>query len=247
MAQDRRANIDTYLAAHPEAAQRVSAYREQNTQLHGLFDPVMDEPIPERLSAAVAPPTVAAPRRWPLLRLAAAVAWMALGGLLGWNLRELPSPATAPSNAPNTAAYAHTFARGAALAHATFVPEKRHPVEVAADQEAHRVQWLSNRLGKALHGPVLTEHGYALIGGRLLPGDTGPAAQFMYEDPRGGRLTLYLKTATTSSDTAFRFAEEGGISVFYWLNGEFGYALPGTLDKPRLLEIAKAVYGQVNH
>ena len=69
----------------------------------------------------------------------------------------------------------------------------------------------------------------------------------MYEDPRGGRLTLYLKSGgkENDKDTAFRFAEERGIGVFYWIDGNFAYALSGTLDKPRLLEIAKTVYEQV--
>ena len=248
-AEDRRVEIEAYLAAHPDAAKRVAAYRQQNTTLHGIFDPVLDEPVPDRLSIIVAPPKNGRLMHPGLLRVAAAIVWMALGVLLGWSLREftLPAPGIAPPVASQTVPSAQTFVHGAALAHATYVPEKRHAVEVPADQEAHLVQWLSKRLGSPLRVPVLTEQGYALVGGRLLPSDGGSAAQFMYEDPRGGRLTLYLKSGgkENDKDTAFRFAEERGIGVFYWIDGNFAYALSGTLDKPRLLEIAKTVYEQV--
>lgn len=242
----RCADIEAYLAARPEDAERISAYRRQNAELRKCFDPVLDEPVPQRIAHAAKQPAGSGWQRLPVFRIAAAAAWIGLGALLGWNLRDSPAAAektVLQSPALQTVA----FMRSAALAHATFVPEKRHPVEVTADQEAHLVQWLSNRLGKALRVPALTEQGYALVGGRLLPNEGGPAAQFMYEDPRGGRLTLYLKTSAEGSDTAFRFAEENGVGVFYWVDGNFGYALSGSLGKPRLLEMAKVVYGQVNH
>ena len=46
-------------------------------------------------------------------------------------------------------------ARRAANAHAVYVPEVRHPVEVGADQEAHLVQWLSKRLAVPVRAPAL--------------------------------------------------------------------------------------------
>ncbi|HJW10418.1 MAG TPA: hypothetical protein VJ598_01445, partial [Albitalea sp.] len=41
-----------WLAANPEAAERVQAYRQQNHAMRALFDPVLDEPVPARLIAA---------------------------------------------------------------------------------------------------------------------------------------------------------------------------------------------------
>ena len=49
-----------------------------------------------------------------------------------------------------------------------------------------------------------------------------------------------------SSETAFRFAQERGVGVFYWLDGKFGYALSGEIDKAALLRVAEAVYQQLN-
>jgi anti-sigma factor RsiW len=136
--------------------------------------------------------------------------------------------------------------RNAALAHAVYTPEVRHPVEVGADQQAHLVAWLSKRLGAPLKPPQLEAQGYALEGGRLLPGQSGPVAQFMYRDAGGARLTLYVSTEQTRNrETGFRFAQEGEVGVFYWIDGKFGYALSGSLGKPALAVLANAVYTQL--
>ena len=128
-----------------------------------------------------------------------------------------------------------------------YSPEVRHPVEVGADQEAHLVRWLSKRLGTTLKVPHLGGLGYSLVGGRLLPGDRGPVAQFMYQDGKGQRLTLYVRVNPDDSrETAFRFAQERGVGVFYWLDRKLGYALSGEVEKRELLRIATGVYRQLN-
>ena len=85
------------------------------------------------------------------------------------------------------------------------------------------------------------------MGGRLLPGSQGPVAQFMYQDGSGQRLTLYVRNgAADSRETAFRYTQERGVSVFYWVDGRFGYALSGEMQKADLLRVANAVYQQLN-
>jgi len=234
----RRAAVDAYLARHPDQAARLAAYRAQNADLRALFDPVLDEAVPPALAAV---PRAPQPGRWPLpLRLAAMLALMLGGGAGGWLLRGAAAPAL--QVADNAAA----LPRRAALAHAVYTPEVRHPVEVGADQQAHLVAWLSKRLGAPLKPPQLDKLGYALEGGRLLPGQSGPVAQFMYRDGNGVRLTLYVSTEQTHNrDTAFRFAQEGEVGVFYWIDGRFGYALSGDLDKTALATLANAVYAQL--
>ena len=61
------------------------------------------------------------------------------------------------------------MARRAAVAHAVYSPEVRHPVEVGADQEQHLVTWLSKRLGLKIKAPKLDEAGMALVGGVAQP------------------------------------------------------------------------------
>jgi len=95
--------------------------------------------------------------------------------------------------------------------------------------------------------PYLGNHGYQLVGGRLLPGERGPVAQFMYQEGKGRRLTLYVRVnPDKSGETAFRFAHEHGVGVFYWLDGKLGYALSGDVEKNELLSLATAVHRQLN-
>jgi len=229
----RVAEVEAYLAERPEEAARVAAYRAQLAALHREFDAVLDEPVPDRLQVR---------RRWrlpPLARYAAALAWIALGGVIGWQLHAYDSMSSRTESA--------TWARRAAIAHAVYSPEVRRPVEVGADQEGQLVAWLSKRLGTQLKVPHLGDLGYSLVGGRLLPGERGPVAQFMYQDAKGQRLTLYVRTNPDETrETAFRFAQENNVGVFYWLDRKLGYALSGEVDKAELLRVATAVYRQLN-
>ena len=232
LAAEQVAEVEAYLSAHPEDGARVAAYRQQNQALRQRFDPVLDEPVPQQLRAA-------AGRKWtPLLRYAAVGAWLMIGGAGGWYLHAVTTERTSESEA---------WARRAAYAHAVYSPEVRHPVEVGADQEAHLVNWLSKRLGTELKVPHLGGIGYTLVGGRLLPGEHGPMAQFMYQDAKGQRLTLYVRTNPDDTrETAFRFAQENNVGVFYWLDRKLGYALSGEIGKAELLRVATAVYRQLN-
>jgi len=229
----RTAEVEAYLAGYPEEAARVAAYREQIATLRRKFDPVLDEPLPRGLQV---------PRRFTmrlLWRCAAVLAWITLGSVVGWH--------THGYKITNARSEGTDWARRAAVAHVVYSPEVRHPVEVGAGEEAHLVRWLSKRLGTSLKVPHLGTLGYSLVGGRLLPGERGPVAQFMYQDGKGQRLTLYVRVnADERSETAFLFAQEQGVGVFYWLDRKLGYALSGAVDKPELLRIATAIHGQLN-
>jgi anti-sigma factor RsiW len=239
LAEGRRAEVEAWLAAHPEEAERAAAYRALNEQLRVHFEPVLDEPVPERLESAAL-----RRRRW---RAAAATAgWIAIGaaigGVAGWQLHAQRAPA------PLAQLDTPVIARRAALAHATYAPEVRHPVEVGADEEQHLVAWLSKRLGGEVRAPRLESEGMTLVGGRLLPRDPGPVAQFMYQSAPGRRVTLYVRTeGPDQRETAFRYAREGNVRVFYWIDRKFGYALSSAdLDREELLRLANAVYQQLN-
>jgi anti-sigma factor RsiW len=151
--------------------------------------------------------------------------------------------ASAPAN--------QRFAHQAVAAHAVYSPEVRHPVEVTASEQDHLVKWLSKRLNKPLKVPKLTELGFELLGGRLLPGDSGARAQFMFQDVDGLRITLYLGAvdgvlgATGTRETAFKFVDDGATPSFYWIDQGFGYALSGALPRAELLKVAEAVYHQL--
>jgi anti-sigma factor RsiW len=229
--EDRVAEVEAHLAAVPADAARVAFYRRLNNDIHALFDPVLNEPVPPRLLAT----PYARRRAWPL-QAAAAVVLLAVGLAGGWFMHERMAAQELPVLA---------FADRAAQAHLTYVAEVRHPVEVAAAEEDHLQKWLSKRLQNNVSIPDLRAVGYEFLGGRLLPAGNGVAAQLMYQNSGGNRATLYF-TRGADSDTSFRYVQEEGLSIFYWRDAHFTYALASELPREDLEKICNAVYSQIN-
>jgi len=233
----RAAGIDEALANDPELAAQVAAMRAQNAALRDAFDLVLAEPIPERLLAAAVPPHPRAQRSGFLLQAAIAAATLIVGIGLGWFARDaLIEHEGTPTS----------FARQAAFAHALYASDINRPVEIWAAEEKRLVNWLTKRLGFQVHAPDLSSVGYALVGGRLVAGNEKPTALFMYENADKQRMSLQVrKHPPGTGETAFRYAHENGVGVFYWIDDACGYALSGNVDRGQLLKIAHVVYGQL--
>jgi anti-sigma factor RsiW len=246
--ESRWAEVEAYLAAQPGEAERLNAYRAQRDALRQRFNQVVEETLPARLRQLVEkPPVPVDPKkrplleRWSLQRIAAGLVIALLGGVAGW-------VGHGQYRGGERLAQLTPLPRQAAVAHVVYSPDVKRPVEVTADQEDQLVKWLSKRLGTPVSPPQLGALGYELIGGRLLPGNSGPVAQFMYHDSSGQRLTLYVTTENAANrDTGFRFAKEGPVNVFYWIDGKFGYALSAGIGKGELARVATAVYDQLEH
>jgi anti-sigma factor RsiW len=240
----RAAEIDAYLDAHPEAQARLQQYAEQRRGLRAAFAAHGAEPIPARLRII---PLLAERRRRNRQRLARAAAvggLIVLGGLGGWFARDTTNALWSSTSNAEAAVAARNTTAAAIEAYRVYSVEIRHPVEVAAAQEAHLVQWLSKRLGRPLVVPDLGAVGFRLMGGRLLPGTEGPAAQLMYEDAKGTRLTCYFLAVGFGGETAFRYSNENGIGAFYWSDAGFGYAITAKANRALLLKAAEIIYRQ---
>jgi anti-sigma factor RsiW len=236
------------LAGDSAAMATVTAWQAQREALRALYGPIAQAPLPASLVAAAehaqrVQTQAAQWWRWGGMAAAVLVAF-GIGWLSGgrWGLGHGGFAAAG-------AGQARHFAQQAAVAHAVFQPEVRHPVEVTAAQQEHLVQWLSKRLGRPLKVPVLTAQGYELVGGRLLPGDEGARAQFMYQNAAGQRITLYLGALKPGSSeanaTAFSFLDSGSVPGFYWVDHGCGYAIAGQLPRAALHDLASAVYAQL--
>lgn len=230
---EQRAQVEAWLAAHPEDDDRVRAWTAQNRRMHEAFDEVLNEPVPINLMRAASRRRTSG-RHW---RVAAAVLVALATGGLGYGIGVRSSNVEL--------AYA-PLQQEAAIAHVVFSPEVKHPVEVDAQHADHLVAWLSKRLGSQLAAPDFRAEGFELLGGRLLAGSGGPVAQFMYEDGAGHRVTLYVRRdARGQAETHFRHAREDGVEVFYWIDRDLGYALSGQVERPLMQRLADAAYRQV--
>jgi anti-sigma factor RsiW len=211
---ERRADVEAWLAAHPDDAERVQSWQAMAEALHARYDFVLDEAVPKHLE---------------IERLAAFIA----GGGAGWVAHGAAAKPSAFQN----------FTGDALDAHRLYVVEVRHPVEVAGSERAHLQQWLSKRVGYEVKAPELDGTGLKLVGGRLLPGPQAPAAFLMYESASGERFTLYTSRAATAP-TQMRYASHDVDGALFWSDRGVGYVLSGPTDRDRLGQVARLVYDQ---
>jgi anti-sigma factor RsiW len=227
---ERRGDVEAWLAAHPDEAERVQSWQTMAELLHARYDSVADEPVPQRLEIDRLAQT---PRRWLYGAIAATFVAFIAGGSVGWLAHGVSASPSAFQN----------FTVDALDAHRLYVVEVRHPVEVEGSERAHLQQWLSKRVGYAIKAPELDGTGLKLVGGRLLPGPEAPAAFFMYESPTGERYTLYTSRAATDT-TQMRYASQDKDGALFWADKGVGYVVSGPTDKDRLNQVARLVYDQ---
>jgi anti-sigma factor RsiW len=227
---ERRSDVEAWLAAHPDDAARVQSWREMADGLRARYDAVINEPVPRRLELER---LGTQPRRWIYGAVAASLMAFVAGGAVGWVAH---GAAAAPSLFQN-------LTDDALDAHRLYVVEVRHPVEVPGDEKAHLQQWLTRRCGWAVHAPELDSAGLKLVGGRLLPGPSGPASFLMYEGPSGERFTVYAAKASAET-TQMRYTTEGGNGALFWADRGVGYVVSGGTDRERLTQVARLVYDQ---
>src|ERR1700759_939240 len=118
---ERRADVESWLAAHPDDAERVQSWRAMADMLHARYDSVADEAVPKRLEIER---LVQQPSKWIYGAVAATLAAFIVGGSIGWVARgEAASPLSFQS-----------FTEDALDAHKLYVVDVRHPVEVPGSE-----------------------------------------------------------------------------------------------------------------
>ena len=125
-------------------------------------------------------------------------------------------------------------------AHRLYVVEVRHPVEVPGSERAHLQQWLTKRCGWDVRAPELAATGLKLVGGRLLPGPTGPASFLMYESASGERFTIYTAKADAET-TQMRYTRRTATTAR--CSGPIAASAmwcPAASDRDRLTQVAQA-------
>jgi anti-sigma factor RsiW len=239
LTKDERAEIEGLMAAAPAELAVVRELSDLNEAIKDRYAGKLAEPVPAAMLEMASRISERAPARLRSAGLrmpvAATILIAVAAGVAGYFVRGLLTDARPPEVA---------FVTTALGAHAVYVPEVRHPVEVRAEEE-HLVRWLTRRVGAPIRAPSLAEQGWRLMGGRLLPDLGLPAAQFMYEDAGGRRLTLYIRKETGLNNTSFQFAERDGLGSFYWIDRPLAYALAGRLSREELMALADVVYAQL--
>jgi len=206
----RKAAVDAFLRTHPEARAEARAYALQNEALRAAFDPVLSEPIPDRLRDAS--PRLPLPRN---VSAAAALAMALIAGAMGWLM-------------------------GASA------QEDPHDVQALVERtlvalvgEAPRVD-APARGTPALHLdlPDLAAKGLELTDEvRVGPSEEGTFVA-RYRDGSGRDLFILAAPHGDPKPSEVRLLRRDDLSIAWWVNGPFLYAVAGELPEPEVLELA---------
>ena len=237
LAEERRCVVEARLQDHPELTARVDDYRRQNELMRQLFEQTAEVPPTEaqerllrkldrrigrsRFAACWRPGATAA----AVLALAAG---LGVGGAAVYDKYAIPAPEAVPS-----------FAETAARVHSFYASAASEPTEFGADAAAKLGPMLDKRLGASLRLPDLSQKGFNLVAGRLLPSEDGTAAQLLYRDQAGRLVTVFLGPTDKTRLEPPHMSEPKDLSLYAWLDGRIGVAVVGHLSGDELRGIAE--------
>jgi anti-sigma factor RsiW len=238
---DRRRRVELWLKDHPDEAAEVRQWQQQAEDLKVAFSHYARFSEDDR---TLLNPEAQAGTPAPFWRRAGLLAASLLLFLSGAGAGIYADRFYAGNPPVETASALESLPGQSRTAFLVYASEKRHPVEVGADDEAHLITWLGKRLDYKLVAPDLRSEGFSLVGGRLVPVNGMAGAMLMYQDAGGQRLTVLLGKNPKNGETSFRFESAGPVETFYWIDGGIGYAVTGEVTREKLQAIAEECYRQ---
>lgn len=235
----QREQVERFLENRHELAREIAAYRAQRDGLRTALASPAAEPIPPELNLSRLL-EARLRRRPPWWRVAATVALcLGLGGATGWYFGSAPRQ-------DRTELAVSLLQQQAMASHIVYAADPRHPIEMAASDSAHLVQWLSNRLHRSVVPPDLSALGYKLLGGRLLATEHGGAsALFVYEDASGTRLSVLLRPMAPELNARRADISHGSVNGCTWIANGMGYAVVAAESDGALDQIVDRINGEV--
>ncbi|EFI50028.1 anti-sigma factor [Afipia sp. 1NLS2] len=234
----RHAEVHAYLDAHPEVLARITRYADQRDWLRAALAPIAEEPIPSQLNVLRLIRRQRQPFRIShVAAVAAALAFMAVGGIGGWVFRG------AESSIPKGI---FALGREASESYSVFATDHIRPVEMRAGESAQLINWVSRFLGRTLTIPDLSKSGYDYLGGRVVATSEGPAVLLLYDDGRGSRLAMLARTMADARDTPMAAVSGKGAQGYAWANQGIGYSLVGAKTEESLHPIADEARRQIS-
>jgi len=261
---DARSAVESWLEADAELRERAAALAASAETLRAAFEPVLHEPVPERLLAAArgtssagaeivdfasAQKTRAArplmQRRWARFAVAAGVTGLMIGGSVGYfaggrydNTTQTASNAAAANWLDNIAGY-HKLLINAGAGDQGLVDVPPDPNDPARK--------VVQKLPSDFKLPNLKPWGLSFQGARYLVVGGQPATQLFYttDNKALGPLTVVIG-ATNQPDIAPTFDRRGDLNMLYWRHHGHAYALVGTADIGYLWNISNDIEYQLD-
>lgn len=265
---DSRSEVEACLDTDAELRDRVAALAASAEALRAAFEPVLHEPVPERLLAAARgipvtsadaeivdfaaaqKPHASRPlmqRPWARFAMAAGVAGLLIGGGLGYFATSGYDEGT--RSAALASASAANWLDSIAGYHKMLISAGGNDqalVDVPPDPNDPNRK-VVQKLPSDFKLPNLKPWGLDFQGARYLVVGGQPATQLFYttDNKKLGPLTVVIG-ATSQPDAAPTFDRRGDLNMLYWRHHGHAYALVGTADIGYLWNISNDIEYQLD-
>lgn len=223
---EARAAVEHWLAAHPDRAAEVTAWKQDAEQLRTQQAQPEAWPANPALEPALLRRRMHSRRRTRLGIAAMLMLSLGLGTGLGWQAKQVQLATTRLPMADAVSAY-----RLFATADDT---SSLDAVSRTALQD-----WLQQHFGTLGVMPDLQAQGFTLIGGQRLSTDQGAAAMLVYADRTGARIGVYLRPGGWFSEPGQR--RDGELLAQYWSRGNTSFAVVSPFEDDRARSVAHAL------
>ncbi|MEI9983778.1 MAG: hypothetical protein WDN69_11575 [Aliidongia sp.] len=233
------AEIADWLDRDPSLRARLTNLSETTTLIRDAFEPVLREPVPERLFAATHakpetnvvefPPKAAAwrvlgttKRQWLGMAVAASFACFLIGASInfGGPSGDAGPTKTADAKLENFVGYHNLLINDA-------YGNGLRELEIKPEDTDTKIALPSDVIL-----PDLKPWGLVFIGGRRIISEGKPTFQFTYttDNKDLGPVTLFV-TNTTEPDVEPTFDKREGVNLLYWRHRGHGYYIVGGANK----------------
>ena len=217
---DRRL-VKTYLENNPEAAAQVRAWQQDAQQLRAALSGALQQPVNQELDPALIRQRLKHQSRRHLASAAVLLIAVSVGGLSGWQAREmtLPSPSLPMTDALQ--------------AYRLIAQQGILPADYKVSDDGDIQGWLDRYFTHANRLPDLSGAGFKPVSGRLLSTEQGPAAMVVYEDQGGHKISFYVRPPGPKNIFLPRGSRsDGGLQAEYWSGSGYNYAMVSPSDTP---------------
>jgi anti-sigma factor RsiW len=128
--------------------------------------------------------------------------------------------------------------------HQIYSREKRHLVEVPADQIEELTAWLGERVGRDIKVPDLAAAGLRFAGGRMLVINDQPVAELMYTRAQGLPIALCV-SRMPGGDEPTSIEQRGPQRAASWITGGYAYLVVGEIDGSTAENLAARIAAQI--
>ncbi|QJI29719.1 anti-sigma factor [Pseudomonas sp. ADAK18] len=216
---DRRL-LETWLAAQPDVAAQVQAWQQDAQHLRASLSGALQQPANPDLDPALIRQRIKHQSRRHLATAAVLLIAVSIGGLSGWQARQMTLSTVLPMT-------------DAMQAYRMFAQDGILPADYNVQGNGDMQAWLDRYFTQAHRLPDLSQAGFKAVSGRLLTTDQGAAAMVLYEDKQGRRISFYIRPPGPQNKLLPRGSSSAdGLQAEYWSGDGYNYAMVSPSDEP---------------